>query len=67
MTASTESASNGRRIQVMVVGLGMVGIAFIEKMLTLDTTGKYFIRTCGEEPHLAYNRVGLTGESWEEV
>ncbi len=36
--------------------------AFIEKMLSLDTKGKYFIRTCGEEPHLAYNRVGLTGE-----
>ncbi|WVF71032.1 nitrite reductase [NAD(P)H], large subunit [Kwoniella sp. CBS 6097] len=48
------------RIQIMVVGLGMVGIAFIEKMLTLDVQGKYFIRTCGEEPTLAYNRVGLT-------
>lgn len=61
----------------MVVGLGMVGIgqclalqvsaggltsiAFIEKMLTLDTAGRYFIRTCGEEPMVAYNRVGLTG------
>ncbi|KAL7420621.1 hypothetical protein Q5752_004572 [Cryptotrichosporon argae] len=50
----------GDRIQVMVVGLGMVGIAFIEKMLTLDVAGRYFIRTCGEEPHYAYNRVGLT-------
>lgn len=68
------------RTQIMVVGLGMVGIgqlpqrdtmgmrtqadsltAFIEKMLTLDTAGKYFIRTCGEEPTFAYNRVGLTG------
>ncbi|WVQ96928.1 nitrite reductase [NAD(P)H], large subunit [Kwoniella sp. CBS 9459] len=48
------------RIQVMVVGLGMVGIAFIEKMLTMDVKGKYFIRTCGEEPTVAYNRVGLT-------
>lgn len=46
----------------MVVGLGMVGIAFIEKMLALDTAGVYFLRTCGEEPTLAYNRVGLTGE-----
>lgn len=35
--------------------------AFIEKLLSLDTKGRYFIRTCGEEPHLAYNRVGLTG------
>ena len=31
-------------------------------MLSLDTEDKYFIRTCGEEPHYAYNRVGLTGE-----
>lgn len=39
----------------------MVGIAFIEKMLDLDKdAGQYFIRTCGEESHLAYNRVGLT-------
>ncbi|GAA98797.1 uncharacterized protein L969DRAFT_50632 [Mixia osmundae IAM 14324] len=45
---------------IFVVGLGMVGIAFIEKMLNLDTEGKYFIVTCGEEQHLAYNRVGLT-------
>jgi NAD(P)H-nitrite reductase large subunit len=36
--------------------------AFIEKMLTLDTAGRYFIRTCGEEPMVAYNRVGLTGQ-----
>ncbi|GFZ50204.1 Nitrite reductase [NAD(P)H] [Saitozyma sp. JCM 24511] len=54
------AGSPGDRIQVMVVGLGMVGIAFIEKMLTLDVAGKYFIRTCGEEPMVAYNRVGLT-------
>ncbi|KAK4702458.1 nitrite reductase (NAD(P)H), partial [Phenoliferia sp. Uapishka_3] len=55
--------SNGAsesKIQVVVVGLGMVGIAFIEKLLNLDTAGKYFIRTCGEEPVVAYNRVGLT-------
>ncbi|GAA6024584.1 hypothetical protein JCM11491_000289 [Sporobolomyces phaffii] len=38
----------------------MVGIAFIEKMLKLDDKGEYFIRTCGEEDALAYNRVGLT-------
>ncbi|GAA5857736.1 hypothetical protein JCM1840_000889 [Sporobolomyces johnsonii] len=38
----------------------MVGIAFIEKLLNLDEEGRYFIRTCGEEDHLAYNRVGLT-------
>ncbi|GAA5999895.1 hypothetical protein JCM10207_005960 [Rhodosporidiobolus poonsookiae] len=39
----------------------MVGMAFIEKLLDLDKdAGRYFIRTAGEEPHYAYNRVGLT-------
>ncbi|OCF30509.1 nitrite reductase [NAD(P)H], large subunit [Kwoniella heveanensis BCC8398] len=57
---SEGAPSPNDRVQIMVVGLGMVGIAFIEKMLTLDVKGKYFIRTCGEEPMLAYNRVGLT-------
>ncbi|KAH9947040.1 nitrite reductase [Amylocystis lapponica] len=45
---------------VFVVGLGMVGIAFIEKLLNLDKNSNYRIVTCGEEIHLAYNRVALT-------
>ncbi|KAJ7128043.1 nitrite reductase [Mycena filopes] len=46
--------------EVILVGdwLGMVGIAFIEKLLNLDAHGKYFVVTCGEEKHFAYNRVG---------
>ncbi|EMD41313.1 hypothetical protein CERSUDRAFT_146196 [Gelatoporia subvermispora B] len=48
------------RKTVFVVGLGMVGIAFIEKLLNLGTAGQYRIVTCGEETHLAYNRVALT-------
>ncbi|KAH9891345.1 nitrite reductase [Cubamyces lactineus] len=48
------------RETVVVVGLGMVGIAFIEKLLDLDTEHRYRIVTCGEETHLAYNRVALT-------
>jgi len=31
--------------------------AFIEKLINLDDKRKYFIVTCGEEVHLAYNRV----------
>jgi nitrite reductase (NAD(P)H) len=31
--------------------------AFIEKMLALDEEKRYRIVTCGEEIHLAYNRV----------
>ncbi|KAF8599087.1 nitrite reductase [Ceratobasidium sp. AG-I] len=49
-----------QRKTIVVVGLGMVGIAFIEKMLALDEEKRYRIVTCGEEVHLAYNRVALT-------
>ncbi|KAI9826003.1 MAG: hypothetical protein M1819_007458 [Sarea resinae] len=49
------------RKRVVVVGLGMVGIAFIEKLLKLDAKRReYDVIVIGEEPHLAYNRVGLT-------
>ncbi|KAI1823813.1 nitrite reductase [Xylaria intraflava] len=50
-----------KRTRLVVVGLGMVGIAFIEKVLKLDARAReYDIIVVGEEPHLAYNRVGLT-------
>ncbi|KAF2684246.1 nitrite reductase [Lentithecium fluviatile CBS 122367] len=50
-----------RRKRVVVVGLGMVGIAFIEKLLKYDAKRReYDVVVIGEEPHLAYNRVGLT-------
>ncbi|RXW14988.1 hypothetical protein EST38_g10867 [Candolleomyces aberdarensis] len=52
------------KLVIFVVGLGMVGIAFIEKMLGLDE-GKYFIVTCGEEKHFAYNRVGYVNDVLE--
>lgn len=49
------------RKRVVVVGLGMVGMAFIEKILKLDAKRReYDIVVIGEENHLAYNRVGLT-------
>ena len=59
-SSSGTAASAIPRIRIFVVGLGMVGIAFIEKILNNDTEGRYQIVTCGEEKHLAYNRVGLT-------
>ncbi|KAI0477378.1 nitrite reductase [Xylariaceae sp. FL0804] len=50
-----------QRSKVVVVGLGMVGIAFIEKLLKLDARARqYEIVVIGDEPHVAYNRVGLT-------
>lgn len=49
------------RKKVVVVGLGMVGISFVEKLMKLDVTRReYDIIVIGEEAHLAYNRVGLT-------
>ncbi|TFK21046.1 nitrite reductase [Coprinopsis marcescibilis] len=54
-----DDAPAGKKI-IFVVGLGMVGIAFIEKLLNMDDASQYFIVTCGEERHFAYNRVGLT-------
>ncbi|KIW63146.1 nitrite reductase [NAD(P)H], large subunit, variant 2 [Phialophora macrospora] len=56
-----KTLSEGRRKKVVVVGLGMVGIAFVEKLLKLDAKRReYDVVVIGEEPHLAYNRVGLT-------
>lgn len=56
----TNGATTHRK-RVVVVGLGMVGIAFIEKLMKLDAKRReYDIIVIGEEPHLAYNRVGLT-------
>ncbi|KIW25753.1 nitrite reductase [NAD(P)H], large subunit [Cladophialophora immunda] len=53
--------ASGQRKKVVVVGLGMVGIAFVEKLLKLDAKRReYDVVVIGEEPHLAYNRVGLT-------
>lgn len=50
-----------KRKKVVVVGLGMVGIAFIEKLIKMDAKRReYDIVVIGEEPHLAYNRVGLS-------
>ncbi|KAF2204071.1 hypothetical protein GQ43DRAFT_469398 [Delitschia confertaspora ATCC 74209] len=53
--------SESKRKRVVVVGLGMVGIAFIEKLMKYDVRRReYDVIVIGEEPHLAYNRVGLT-------
>ncbi|KAM0788182.1 hypothetical protein ACM66B_001342 [Microbotryomycetes sp. NB124-2] len=57
--ATWGSNGHGDKTKIFVVGLGMVGMAFIEKMLDSGDES-FFIRTCGEEQHLAYNRVGLT-------
>ncbi|KAB8337315.1 hypothetical protein FH972_021616 [Carpinus fangiana] len=56
-----EIPKDGKRKRIVVVGLGMVGIAFIEKIMKLDVKRREWdIIVIGEEAHLAYNRVGLT-------
>jgi nitrite reductase (NAD(P)H) len=60
VTEERDASQASSRTRVFVVGLGMVGLAFIEKMLSQDEQGRYKIITVGEETHLAYNRVGLT-------
>ncbi|KAF0545616.1 nitrite reductase NADPH small subunit [Gigaspora margarita] len=45
---------------IVVCGLGMVGLYFIERVLKYDVTHKYKIEVFCEEPLVAYNRVGLT-------
>ncbi|KIW14635.1 nitrite reductase [NAD(P)H], large subunit [Exophiala spinifera] len=58
---SEDAPNGGPRKRIVVVGLGMVGIAFVEKLLKLDAKRhEYDVVVIGEEPHLAYNRVGLT-------
>jgi len=61
LAVNGELPKNSNRKRIVVVGLGMVGISFIEKLLKLDVKRReYDIIVIGEEPHLAYNRVGLT-------
>ncbi|SMR62898.1 unnamed protein product [Zymoseptoria tritici ST99CH_3D1] len=58
---ASEMPQHSDRQRVVVVGLGMVGVAFIEKLLKLDVKRReYDVVVIGEEAHLAYNRVGLT-------
>ncbi|QEG37230.1 nitrite reductase large subunit NirB [Bythopirellula goksoeyrii] len=45
---------------VVVIGNGMVGHRFVEKLVEFDTLEQYKIVTFCEEPRAAYDRVGLT-------
>jgi hypothetical protein len=50
-----------KRMKIVVVGLGMVGIAFAEQLISKDKRRKqYQTVLLGEEKYVAYNRVGLT-------
>ncbi len=45
---------------IVVIGNGMVGHRFVEKIVEYDTEKQYKIVTFCEEPRAAYDRVGLT-------
>ncbi|KAJ5161578.1 hypothetical protein N7492_006970 [Penicillium capsulatum] len=59
-SASGGLHQNARKQKIVVVGLGMVAISLIEKIIKQDTAQQYDIIVIGEEPHVAYNRVGLS-------
>src|SRR6186713_3029425 len=48
------------RQTVVVIGHGMVGHRFCEKLVEFDVDRRYRIVTFCEEPRAAYDRVGLT-------
>lgn len=56
--------SENRQKSVVVIGNGMVGHKFCEKLLELDSEGQYKITTFCEEPRAAYNRMRLTEVSY---
>ncbi|TVY85036.1 Nitrite reductase [NAD(P)H] [Lachnellula suecica] len=61
VNGSEKEGPTGAKKRIVIVGLGMVGISFIEKIMKLDARRReYDIVVIGEEAHLAYNRVGLT-------
>jgi nitrite reductase (NADH) large subunit len=57
MIANTDSIP---RKTVVVIGNGMVGHRFCEKLIEFDVARQFRIVTFCEEPRAAYDRVGLT-------
>ena len=51
---------SGRQKTVVVIGNGMVGQRFCEKLVEYDVLRQFAIVTFCEEPRAAYDRVGLT-------
>lgn len=54
------TAAIGARKTIVVIGNGMVGLRFCEKLAEFDTAGEFKLVTFCEEPRAAYDRVGLT-------
>jgi NAD(P)H-dependent nitrite reductase large subunit/NAD(P)H-dependent nitrite reductase small subunit len=56
---ATHHKSTSRQ-NIVVIGNGMVGHRFCERLVEFDTERQYRIITFCEEPRAAYDRVGLT-------
>jgi nitrite reductase (NADH) large subunit len=56
----TRDPEVGRELTLVVVGNGMVGHRFCEKMIECDPGRRYRMVVLGEEPRPAYDRVHLT-------
>ena len=54
------SQQQDQRETIVVIGHGMVGHRFCEKMVEFDRDKQYRVVTFCEEPRAAYDRVGLT-------
>lgn len=52
--------TTSERSTIVVIGNGMVGHRFCEKLVEFDVARRYRIVTFCEEPRAAYDRVGLT-------
>ncbi|WP_085111176.1 nitrite reductase large subunit NirB [Mycolicibacillus trivialis] len=64
MTRNEDSAR-----ELVVVGHGMVAHRLVETLRGRDGAGDWRVTVFGEEPHPAYDRVGLTGytDHWDRV
>ena len=60
MTDTARASSANGSDAVVVIGNGMVGHRFCEKLVELDPERRHRIVTFCEEPRPAYDRVGLT-------
>lgn len=56
----TPESYSEQKQTVVVIGNGMVGLRFCEKLVEFDIQKKFRVVTFCEEPRAAYDRVGLT-------
>ncbi len=50
-----------KRQRLVVARFGMVAYKFVERLAALEALERYAVTVIGEKPHLAYDRVRLTG------